>query len=101
MKEHTINIDIEVVYFWTDHLILRQNGDAKKVTKAIEDGDYDTFMKYYNYYNYEYPYDNKGGSTVFFPDRAAIFYKDEYVGDIDITKPLGFSMICFSEYECG
>ena len=39
--------------------------------------------------------------NIFFPDEAAIFYKDEYIGNIDITKPLGFSMICFSEYECG
>ena len=39
--------------------------------------------------------------NIFFPDRTAIFYEDEYVGNIDITRPLGFSMICFNKYKCG
>lgn len=101
MKNNTINVDIEIVYFWFDHLILRENGDAEKVTNAIINGDYDIFMKYYNYYNYVYNYNNNGGSITFFPDVAAIFYQDEYIGNINITNPLGFSMICSSKYESG
>lgn len=100
---NTINIDVEIIYFWFDHILLRENGDAEKFTKAIVDGDYETFMKYYDYYNnkYKYEYDNNGGMICFFPDKAAIFYQNEFVGHIDITSPLGFSMITFSEYECG
>ena len=98
---NTINIDIEIVYYWFDHLILRQNGDAVKVNNAIQNGDYNTFMKYYNYYNYEYKYDNNGGSIIFFPDVATIYYQDENIGYIDITNPIGFNMICYNEMECG
>ncbi len=94
---NTINVDIEVVYFWYDHLLLRKNGDAEKVTQAIENGDYDTFMMYYNKYNNKYNKDD----LIFFPEYASIFYRDSWVGTIDITTPIGFSMITFSEYECG
>lgn len=95
--ENTINVDIEVVYFWYDHLLLRKNGDAEKVTQAIENGDYDTFMMYYNKYNNKYNKDD----LIFFPEYASIFYRDSWVGTIDITTPVGFSMITSSEYECG
>ena len=97
----TINIDVSIVYYWYDHMVLRQNGDAEKVTEAIAEGDYDTFIKYYNYYNYTYEYEGESGSITFFPSHAALYYHDEVVGMIDITEPLGFSMICESEYECG
>lgn len=38
--ENTVNIDVAVIYHWYDHLLLRNNGDADIVTKAIEEGDF-------------------------------------------------------------
>ena len=101
--DKTINVDISVIYNWYDHLLLRENGDAEKVTKTIENGDYETFMKFYNDYNnrYTYCYDDEEYPMIFFPDTAAIWYHDEIVGDIDITTPVGFNMITDSDYECG
>lgn len=102
MDQNTINIDVEIIYFWFDNNnILSQNGDDQLVNKAIEEGDYETFMKFYNYYNNEYKYDSKGGAVIFFPNEAALFYRDECIGQINIIEPLGFSMITSYSQECG
>lgn len=101
IETNTINIDVEVVYYWFDHLLLRENGDAKIVTNAINNGDYDLFMTFHNYYNKTYSYDNEGGNLCFFPDTAAVFYNDELIGEFNITNPVAFRMITHSEYECG
>lgn len=100
MEIKTINIDIEVVYVWFDlnEGITHQNGDYEKITEAIINGDYSTFMKYYKKYNYDYKFDNNGGGITFFPDTAAIFYNNEWVGDMDITGRTGFNMI--TDFEC-
>lgn len=98
--EKTINVDIEVLYFWYDHLILRENGDAQKVTDIINNGDYEAFMRYYHTYNTKY-YSKDGDKILFFPPTAALFYQDQLIGEIDILNPLGFSMITYNEYECG
>ena len=98
MIQSTINIDVEIVYHWYDHLLLRDNGDADIITTAIKNGDYDTFIQYYNLYNNKYF--NGDESIIFFPAYPSIFYNGEIIGTIDITKPLGFSMITNSEYEC-
>lgn len=100
MKPKTINIDVEVVYYWfdLDNGITHKNGDYDKITQAIQDGDYSTFMDYYHKYNYDYKFDNKGGNMTFFPDEAAIFYNDEWVGDMAITSRTGFNMI--TDFEC-
>lgn len=101
--ENTINVDIAVVYYWYDHLVLRDNGDAAIVTTAIKNGDYKTFMEIYNKYPPFTTYDKEFGEceNVYFPDTATIWYKDEIIGEIYITNPIGFNMITDSEYECG
>ena len=92
--EKTINVDIEVVYFWFDNQnILKNNGDAKIITEIIEEGNYREFMRFYHYYNEELECDNNEKSTIFFPEMAAIYFQNEYIGDIDITIPTGFNMI--------
>ena len=100
METKTINIDIEVVYIWfdLDNGIAHQNGDYEKITEALKNGDYHTFMDYYQKYNHDYQFDNHGSSITFFPDTAAIFYNYEWVGDMDITGRTGFNMI--TDYEC-
>lgn len=98
-----LNPDCSVIYFWYDHLVLRKNGDAEKVTKAINDGDYDTFMKFYHKYpSFKTYYEDLGECEVYyFPDTASIFYNDEIIGRIDITTQEGFNFITDSEFECG
>lgn len=79
-----------VIYYWYDHLLLRKNGDAKKVQKAIAAHDLETFCQIRDKYQ---PNDE---DLCYFPDVA-------YCGgtEIDITTPKGFSRITVSEYECG
>ena len=92
--EKTINVDIEVVYFWFDNQnILNNNGDAKIISEIIKEGNYKEFMRFYHYYNEELEWDNNGKSITFFPKEAAIYFQNEYIGDIDITIPTGFNMI--------
>lgn len=99
MENKTINIDIEVVYAWfdLDGGATHKNGDYEKITQAIAEGDYSTFMDYYRKYNYHYEFDNRGRAITFFPDEAAIFFNDEWIGDINITGRTGFNMITDSE----
>lgn len=96
--EDTINVDIEVDYFWFDNQdILKNNGDAELVDEVILEGNYDAFMEFYQYYN-NLGYDNeKQQDKVWFPDKAPIYFQDEYVGDIIITEPTGFNMITYVE----
>ena len=94
MDKKTVNIDVDVHYQWYGHSILRDNGDAKIVTKAIEEGDFNTFCEIVK----KYP---KRGGMIYFPQTAYLYYRDEIIGFIDITTPLGFSLITSSKYECG
>lgn len=81
-----------VVYFWYDHLLLRENGDAEKVERAIEKKDFDTFMRFKKKYGESY-----------FPDYAYSYAdEDDMDGtEIDIRIKENFDRIDSSEYECG
>ena len=81
---------LPVIYYWYDHLLLRKNGDAEKVQRAIAAHDFDTFCQIRDKYQ---PNDD---GLCYFPDVA--YYKGR---EIDITTPEGFSRITASEYECG
>ena len=54
-------------------------------------------MKFYHYYNEELGWDSEAQEDrVWFPDKAPIYFQDEYIGDIIITEPTGFNMITYS-----
>ena len=48
--KNILNPDCSVIYYWYDHLVLRDNGDAKIITEAISKGDFETFCKIKNKY---------------------------------------------------
>ena len=85
-----------VIYFWYDHLLLRETGEAEIVTKAIEQHDFDTFKKIFG----KYP---PVKDFIYFPTTAMVWDDDadDFVDEIDITTPEGFAQIDGSEYECG
>ena len=87
-----------VNYYWYDHLLLRENGDAEKVQKAIKEHDFDTFMKFYLKYT---NITSEGEDIVFFPEYASIYINDDYVGEYYILSEYGFNQITDSEFECG
>ena len=101
--ENTVNIDVAVIYHWYDHLLLRNNGDANIVTKAIEEGNFQTFINIVKKYPSTYEYDPEFGEyeMPFFPRTASLIYRDNHIGEINIMNPIGFSLITHSEYECG
>lgn len=79
-----------VYYFWYDHMVLRNTGEAEIVKEAIKAHDFDTFCKIKEKY----------------PDTEDICYFPPYAFDdngekVDITTPEGFCKIEGSEYECG
>ena len=92
--KNILNSNCKIIYYWYDHLVLRDNGDAKIVTEAIDNGDFKTFCKIKS----KYPNKN---NIIYFPDNAIIFYNDDIIGNIDITTELGFSFITDNDYECG
>lgn len=97
--------DFIIIYYWYDHLVLRDNGDAEKIQKAIKEHDFDTFMKYYKKYPPFIIEDEEFGKCEihYFPDTASIFSNktNEIIGMIDITTKEGFDLIDESDYECG
>lgn len=87
-----------VTYYWYDHMLLRENGDAVKVQKAIKEHDFETFISfYYKYQNISTEEDD----IVFFPSYATMWQYDEPIGEVNVTTRGGFEMITDSEYECG
>ena len=88
--------DTSVIYFWYDHLVLRETGEAEIVQKAIEQHDFDTFKKIFD----KYPATK---DCIYFPTTAMVWSDsaDDFVDEIDITTPDGFALIDGSDYECG
>lgn len=94
--------NLEYIYYWYDHLVLRYNGDAKKVEKAIEDKDFDAFMELKKKYT-----GRKEGiaqaSWVYFPDVIHVWDNEtnDFVDELDINVRENFMKIDHTEYECG
>ena len=79
-----------VWYFWYDHMVLRNTGEAEIVEEAIKTHDFDTFCKIKE----RYP---DTDDVCFFPAYAM----DDNGEKVDITTRDGFNLINRSEYECG
>lgn len=90
-----------VVYYWYDHLLLRKNGDADIVQKAIREHDFETYMSMRKKYP---PYiDDDGYTTAYFPDTAILLDREtgDFIEFVDVTVPEGFDRIESSGFECG
>ena len=94
------NDNIHVMYYFYDHLLLRETGEAQEVLKAVQNKDFDTFKKIFDKYP---PYTSSDGVTeIFFPTVAYLRNEDgDVLEEIDITTPEGFVMIDEAEFECG
>lgn len=94
--------NLEYIYYWYDHLVLRYNGDREKVEQAIENKDFDAFMALKEKYN-----GCKEGVAQmhleYFPDVIHIWDNDvnDFVGELDINVRENFEKIDYAEYECG
>ena len=84
-----------IIYFWYDHCVLRETGEAELVTQAIKNHDFETFTAIRK----KYP---TRDDVCFFP-RYAYDYSsnDKRVKRVDITRKSGFDRVTRSEYECG
>ena len=91
----------EYIYYWYDHRVLRYNGDAEKVEKAIESKDFDAFMEIKKKYSGRA--DAAGKPLVYFPDDIHIWDtgEEDFVGELDINVRENFEKIDYAEYECG
>lgn len=85
----------EYIYYWYDHLVLRYNGDAKKVEKAIESKDFDAFMEIKEKYSRK--------EWTYFPDVIHVWDDEvnDFVDELDINVRENFEKIDHAEYECG
>lgn len=88
----TLDSEVAVVYQWFHHF--NPNVDTKEIWNAIENHDYKTFMKWYNFLRNE--------DLTYLPSRAAIWIDDCYVGDVCVVyEPETFALISDEDYECG
>lgn len=80
---------MSVWYYWYDHCVLRETGEAELVQKAIEAHDFNAFCAIRNKY----------------PDTEDCCYFPKYAWNenkkVNIMTPDGFAKITNSEYECG
>ena len=89
------NTNDAVVYFWYDHLELRNNGDAAKVEQAIATHDLAAFSAI------KAKYEPNERGWVYFPEKAFVYRDGKLAGELDITTQEGFAQITEHEYECG
>ena len=81
--------EYEVCYFWFHHMCFNSR-EKELISKAIQNGDYDTFHEYYASFG-----------NAFFPETASIFFNNEIIGRIKVDNPAGFALITYNECECG
>ena len=79
------------IYSFYDHGVLRFNGEADAIEKAIMEHDHDTFMKYYRKY--------EGNGML--PRFASCFFENTMIFDVDMTDECAFNLVSESEYEWG
>lgn len=92
MSDKTLNIDVQVVYNWyDDEHVFEQNGNKEVIERAIENGDFKTFIKFFIACQNDLKF--------FFPSVATIIYQGQKIGHINIMNDLGFSMITENRYN--
>ena len=85
----------EYIYYWYDHMELRSNGEAEKVSTAIEAKDFDTFMKFKKKYSKR--------KWEYFPNVIHVWDEEvcDFVEELDVNVRENFNKITHAEYECG
>ena len=83
--------NIEVAYYWYYHMI--PNELRNEIQEAIDNHDFKAFKFYYDTLN--------TADMCFLPKEASIYCGDKHIGEIGILNEGAFSMITFSESECG
>lgn len=92
MPEIHLDDEVDVVYYWYHHMMSYEK--MKKIQKAIDNHDFETFEKY------EEEYEDCG--ITYFPSNAIIYKGDESIGSVRVIWDKDtFSLINFSESECG
>ena len=97
---------VKVDYFWYHHMMNKE--DRETITKALDELDYDTFIKYYKKYN---SYGILNGifseefncfcPIVYLPDVASYIDENGEIQFLNILSKHNFYKITFSECECG
>lgn len=92
----------EYIYYWYDHLVLRYNGDAKKVEDAIDSKNFDAFMKLKKKYSGRH--DGVAQARwEYFPNVIHVWDDEvcDFVEELDVNVRENFNKITHHEYECG
>ena len=88
----TLDSEVSILYQWFWHC--NPHIDTKEIWNAIQDHDYETFMKWYDILKRE--------DWTYLPSTASILIGDCYVGDVCVVyTPETFALITDEDYECG
>ena len=82
--------NVSIVYLWYTHMSPKVK--TKEISNAINNHDWKTFKKWLAWQSKE--------PLEYFPKTAAVFYGNEYVGELFITEQT-FELIMDNDYECG
>lgn len=83
--------EVEIIYYWHHHMI--DYNTRKNIQQAIDNHDFYSFMLYYDKLNTD--------NICYLPPIATILYDGKYVGWVALEDSYIFSMITYSECECG
>jgi hypothetical protein len=90
--EITMDSDVDILYQWYTHL--NPDVDVKEIECAIENHDYQTFMKWFDKL--------QGEELEYLPTEAYIYINNAYVGTVCVVYDEGlFAMITDNDHECG
>ena len=87
---------------------MMNNEDRKAIQKALDEHDFDTFVKYYKIYNskgIKEGFIEKDEFNAFFPitylPDTAVYFVDNVAYYLNILTIDNFNRIIYSESECG
>jgi hypothetical protein len=90
--EITMDSEVDIFYQWYTHL--NPDVDVKEIESAIEDHDYETFIKWFERLISE--------EWEYLPTAANIYIGNNYVGTVCVAYDEGlFSLITDYDHECG
>lgn len=89
-----------VIYYWYDHLLIRQLPDIEKaIDSCIKNHEYDVFKQWQFLLNYRDKI-NDCEFLIYLPDSVFVEYEDGDYDTLPMTEEL-FNKISYNEYECG
>ena len=90
LDEDLGNKDIQIVYYWYHHMM--PSASLNAIRRTIDENDYALFKRWYSKLN--------SPDICYLPDEVYVYCGEDFIGALPMCEQT-FSLITFSECECG